>query len=85
MIVKARVTSSLLEELANGKFISAAFGVTLIFSFLIVPRSYKNPFLYFSVLFFFHFKTRNGLFWELSGLQYHFNVYLSNFQSRMNK
>lgn len=52
MIVKARVTSSLLEELANGKFISAAFGVTLIFSFLIVPRSYKNPFLYFSVLFF---------------------------------
>lgn len=39
MIVKARVTSSLLEELANGKFISAAFGVTLIFLFLIVPRS----------------------------------------------
>lgn len=35
--------------------------------------------------FVFILRQRNDSFWKPSGPQHHFNVYLSNFQSRMNK
>lgn len=70
--------------LANGKFISASFQVTVTFFPPYSPRKLQNLFLYSNVLFFI-LRQRNFLFWELSGLQYYFNVYLSNFQRTVNK
>lgn len=71
--------------LAKGKLISASFQVTLTFFPPYSPRKLQNLFLYFSVLFFVILRQRNFLCWELSGLQYYFNVYLSNFQRTVNK